>query len=653
MSNDAPPLDAAAQHARWKEELDAAQASLKPWHEKGANVVRRYRAETEDGATATHRLNLFTVNVQTQLAMLKGKVPSVSVERKYADAADDDARVAGEMLERLLNGDIEKKGDTFDTALSNALEDRMLPGLGQVRIRYEAEFEKVPGKAAIIRPDGGMLAPAVPESQRKTYECVHTDYVHWRDFAFSPARTWDEVRWVAFGNDMSLSEAEKRFGKEVAATIPVSSPKKSDKEEHKKTPWDRARVWEIWSRDDKTVYWFATGAGAILDSKPDPLRLERFFPCPRPLHATVTTDKFLPVPDYELACTLYEEINTLTLRIDLLMEAVTASGVYDGANTELGRLLGDAMTKGKNKLIPVDNWAALGEKGGLRGSIDWMPLDQVVNAITVLEQQRQNKKTDLYEVTGLSDILRGQGEGPGVTAAEQQIKARFASVRLQKLQDDLAAFASEVQSLKAEVIASHYDVATILEHSNAQHTEDAAMAPQAALLLKPTSAMYRVAVKPEAMSMQDMAQIRSERTEILTGLTALFQAIAPMMQMLPGSLEYMLRFGQWYVAGMRGASQIEGVFDDAIKAAQQAAQAPPQGQQPDPKLQAQMLKGQQEKEKAQAELQADLVRIDAEVEAKNRIEANQRQQNVMEAGQKALLSRAITPPSDGPGGMPK
>jgi hypothetical protein len=48
-------------------------------------------------------LNLFTANTQTLESLLFGKTPQVDVERKYADSADDIARVAAEILERLLN----------------------------------------------------------------------------------------------------------------------------------------------------------------------------------------------------------------------------------------------------------------------------------------------------------------------------------------------------------------------------------------------------------------------------------------------------------------------------------------------------------------------------------------------------------------------
>lgn len=645
---------------RWQKELELAHREVKSWHEDGSDIVKRYRADDGASGDTAHQLNLFTVNVQTQEGILKGRVPKVSVERRHADAADDEARVASEMLQRLLNADIERTGDTYDSALKNALQDRLLPGMGVGRVRYVVRFEEVPARQALIGANGEEIAPAVPATKRKTYECAHTDYVHWRDFRWKPSRTWDEVverGWVAFGNDMSRGALVDRFGGDVAGSVPLTSPTPKEREEDaKKDPLARARVWEIWDAATRKVFWVAEGASLVLDVEDDPLRLTRFFPCPKPLVGLTTTDKFIPTPDYELHRSLYERVDRLGQRIALLEEAIDVKGVFDGANMSIQRLLGDV--KGKDRLIPVNNWAMLAEKGGLKSSIDWFPLEQVVNALVVLGQQLQQAKNDLYEATGLSDIMRGQGEGPGVTLGEQQLKARFSSTRLQATQQEFANFASELQALKAEVIANLYDAETILQHANAEFMVDKEKAKAGASLIKDKYAYLRVVVKPEAVSMQDFAELRSEGTEVLQAITGLFQAAAPMVQAMPGSMKYVLRLGQWFMSRLRGASEAEGIFDDAIQEAEQAASAPQGQQAPDPKLLAQQMKGQQEKEKRQDELRADLVRIDAETQAKGQQEVQQREQNVMEAMQKQMLANALRPkeepgPVPGGGGAPR
>jgi hypothetical protein len=635
-------------HERWTKELSASHEELSDWHEEGKKIVAVFTVE--EGGKG---MNLFTVNVETQLSLLFGAgTPKVSVDRRYADASDDTARVASELLERSLNADLEKTGDSYATALENSLKDRMLPGCGQARVRYVAEFEDVPEKPALRGPDGAELAPMVPASKRKTYECVHTDYVHWKDFRWSPARVWDGgVRWVAFGSDLSLAQLTEKFGKEIAAGVPLSNGNPKDDEEAKrKDPLARARVWEIWDATTRKVFWHCDGAGACLRVEDDPLGLERFFPCPKPMFSLLSTSKVLPTPDYRVAKGLYEEVDSLTERISLLTEALKVAGVYDNRSEQIKRLLSE---KKENVLIAVDNWAAFGEKGGLRGSVDFMPLDQVVAAIAALQQQRMQAKQDLYEVTGLSDILRGQGQGPGVTLGEQELKAQFASARMQRVQGDVVRFASEIQALKAEVMAKHFDPETILKQANAEHMdEDPALLQQAAALIKSGDFHKRVVVQPESVSAQAFAQLSAEGSQLLQTIVSYMQAMGPLVQQIPGSLPFLLRMLQAHVAGSPAAKRFEGVLDQAIQAAEQMAQQAPQGQQ-DGKLQAQILKGQQEEQKQQRELQGDLVRIQAETAAKGQQESIQREQNVLEAAQKQILSQAMKPNGVGPtGGIP-
>ena len=126
------------------------------------------------------------------------------------------------------------------------------------------------------------------------------------------------------------------------------------------------------------------------------------------------------------------------------------------------------------------------------------------------------------------------------------------------------------------------------------------------------------------------------------------------MQQMPAAAPYLLQMLQWSFAGFRGASVIEGALDQAIAKAQQAASQPQAPAPPDPKLLAQQMKGQQDMQKVQAELQADVVRSRMEVEADAQREQNQAVWNVREQAQKQQISDAskvrlsgIMPPRGG------
>ena len=605
--------------ARWTDETAAARKFVEKWWKRSEKIVNLFVDDRSnslgDDDKGDTRLNLFNANTTTLQALLFGKTPKIEVGRRYADSQDNVARVAAEMLERVLNADLERSDDSTIEALHNSLQDRLMPGLGNARIRYEATLQKQPDTPAIMGHDGvTALAPVVPGAEIKVDEDARTDYAYWRDQLWSPCKTFDELRWWAFGADLSRERLIKRFGEATGRALPMTPEKKSDPTgERVRDPLATCRVWEIWSKERREVCWFVEGWTSILDCKPDPLGLDGFWPFPRPMFANLTTSKLLPTPDFVIAQDLYNEVNKLSTRITMLERTLAVRGVYDKNSDEVKRLVNEAM---ENELIGVDNWAMFAEKGGIKGHIDWLPLDQIVAALSALREVRTETMGLLFQVTGMSDIMRGQAAGVA-TATEQAIKARFASVRVQSLQDEFARFCTELQRIKAEVIAKHFDAATIIERSNIMRTPDAPMAQQAVELIKSHLYEYRIAVNPDSVSLPDMAALKAERFEFLTSLSTFFQMAQPIVTMMPAAMPFMLEVASWALASIKGGSEMQGVFDQAAAGlkAQLAAKAaqPPPPPPPDPKLEAAKVKAGAEQVKAHADVASTQLDMQAKV----------------------------------------
>jgi hypothetical protein len=607
----------------WFIEMKAADADQKRWQERGGKVERRFLddREGEQKGRGDTRVNLFTANVQTLRALLYGKTPNVDVKRRFSDPGDDQARLAGEILQRMLNMDIERDDDTYAEALENALSDRLLPGLGVVRCRYEAEFgeEEVPPK---LHPQtGAELAPGYKQQIKKS-EDVEVDYVHWRDFKWSPARTWDEVRWIAFRCPMTKDALAKRFGEELLKEIPmnargVGKPSTDPDDGEKNHPWSRAEVWEIWSKEHRKTFWWVEGCMKILDEKDDALGLEGFWPVPRPMFANLTTKKLIPTPDFTLAQDIYDEVDYVSTRITLLERAVAARGVYDKNSTEIKRLFNESM---ENDLIPVDGFAMFKEKGGLQAVVDWLPVEAFVQALDVLRGYRSELMQLLYQVTGMSDIMRGQSQS-GATATAEALKAKFASTRVQEFQNEFARFASDCQKIKAEIISKHFDVETIAERSNVQYMtgSDPQKAMEAIQLIKSSIYQYRVEVKPESVAMADMSAVKQERSEFLLAVSQFLQSSQPIVAGAPWAGPFLLQILQWAMAGFRGGATIEGVLDQMVTQAQQALIQSQQNPQPNPEMM-----------KVQAEMQADQQKMQMDMQAKQADMAHQQQKAQME-----------------------
>lgn len=581
---------------RWGTEIEASKKFLRKFHDSGERIVKRYldeRGDTGLGEGAS-KVNLFWSTVQVLLAQLYTKPPKADVSRTYFDADDDQARVAANILQRILN----KGGDDSleqENSFKLAIEDFLTVGLGQVWVRYELETEQVEMQG-VPDPMTGEIVNNVVEQVKEEDACV--DYVFWKDFFYSPARTWNEVRWVARRVYMTKDALTERFGEKIASEVPLIQRKGRSGEQNPVAfdPWDKAEVYEIWCKEHKAVYWYSPGCSVILDYKEDTLELEDFFPCPRPLMANVTTTKLLPRAMYVMAQDQFEELDEINTRITWLTRAAKVVGVYDKNADGVNRMLSQGS---ENQLIPVDNWAMFAEGGGIKGRVDFMPIDQVVNAIEKLRVYRQDKVQQIYEVLGISDIMRGNTRA-SETASAQQIKAQFGSARLQLQQVYVSDWAASAMRKRAEIICDLWQPESIVKASNIERTQDAQYVPQAIELLKNEgSRAYRIMIDTDAMATIDYAQERDAAVQFLQGLGAFVSQVTPMVERSPAAGPFLLKMLQWGVSKFRISREIESTLDQAIAAMTQAAQTPKQAP-PDPAI----VKAQMDNQTKMAEIQS-------------------------------------------------
>src|SRR5262249_15939417 len=135
------------------------------------------------------------------------------------------------------------------------------------------------------------------------------------------------------------------------------------------------------------------------------------------LMATHTTNNYLPRSDYQMMRDQYDEITELNTRITILEKALRVVGVYNKKNAEVARILSESR---ENDMIPVAQWAVLSEAGGLKGVVDWFPIEVVAEVLEKLQVQMAAKKEQLFELSGLSDIMRGT-TNPRETLGAQEL----------------------------------------------------------------------------------------------------------------------------------------------------------------------------------------------------------------------------------------
>lgn len=602
----------------WCKKIKDREAELKKsWWEFGDRIVDRYLDIRGDsvGEDQKRKYNMFWANVEIMKSALYATPPKPSVTRQNGDSKDDVARTAALMLQRILQIGVSKDASDMHAAFKYGVDDRLIPGLGQVWLRYDCDTEPTP---EVTDPITGMVL--TPAGEKIISEAAPCDYVHWRDFLWSPARVWEEVWWVGRRVWMKRKRFIKRFKQPAYDAIKSNYDNARNKGEDSVLPegfsQGRVEVFEIWCEDTNKVYFINKYADAILETVDDPLKLDDFFPCPKPLIATHTTNNFMPRADYTMAQDQYHELDVLNDRISILTRALRVVGMYDKEQEGLQNLL----SGNEFQMIPVSNWAMLGEKKGLAGVVDWFPIESISKVLGELMIQRQAVIGQIYELTSISDIMRG-ATSPRETAKAQTLKAQYSSVRLQLTQQDVARWVAHAMMIKAEIVCNHFQPEMIVEQSQIMQTESAKFASEAVKLLKNfRRAQYRIEVGEESLSMADYNAERELRTEYLTAVGQFLSQAAVLLQGKPEALPYLLRMVQWVTASFRGSSDIESVLDEAVQAATQ-----PVAPQPDPKAAAEQAKAaaQQQSDQLKVQIAQGQAQVDERIAAADR-ESNER-----------------------------
>jgi hypothetical protein len=615
----------------WYNRILSYERAFKKWEGRADKILKRYRDDSRTQNNPNARFNILYSNVQTITPAIFARLPRPDVTRRFKDN-DPIGRVACMMLERALEYELEHYSD-YKTAMDSAVFDRMIGGRGTAWVRYEphivADEQGLPEDGLQITEDTdedesneGMLSES-PE--RIDYECAPCDYVHYLDFGHSIGRTWEEVTWVYRKVYMNRDALVERFGDDLGYQIPLDTkPEEGKTYSQNQNMREQACIYEIWDKESGDVLWISKAMGKILDQKPDPLKLEDFWPCPRPLFSNVTTSNLEPIPDFTMYQDQAKELDTLADRIDGLINALKVRGVYDASASELNRLFSEGEN---NSLLPVKNWAAFAEKQGLKGAIDLVDITPFASALMSCYQAMEQVKSQIYEIMGIADIQRGQTD-PNETLGAQIIKSNNAAGRLKTMQHNVVNFATKILNIKAQIICRHFTEETIVRISGAAQLSDndKQLVPQALALLKDESAKnFRIEVTSDSMIYQDEMQEKQDRMEFLSAVGNFMQNIIPLGQnapeLVPMAME-MLKFG---VTGFKVGKGLEGLIDETADKLKEMAKQPRQPQ-PNPE----MMKIQAQSQAKQAEMQMNAQLEQAKMQQQMQVEQHKQEMQAQE-----------------------
>ena len=593
----------------WYNTIGQYERTFKEWEGRADKIVKRYRDDSRTRNNPNAKFNILWSNVQTITPAIFARLPRPDVSRRFRDN-DPIGRVASMMLERALDYEITHYGD-YKSAMNQSVNDRLLGGRGTSWVRYEphivgSEADDMPEDGLEITEDideaeteGGMYRE---DQERIEYECAPVDYVHWRDFGLTVARTWEEVTAVWRKVYLGRPALVERFGEDLGGRIPLDTKPETSKSFSEKMGEGakEACIYEIWDKTSGEVIWLSKSMGEILDTRADPLKLENFWPCPKPLFSTLTTDSLVPIPDFVLYQDQARQLDTLADRIDGFIQALKVRGVYDASEPSLARLFSEGEN---NTLLPIKNWNAFAEKQGMQGAINLVDIQPIAAALTMSYSAMDQVKGQIYEIMGIADIQRGQTD-PNETLGAQVIKSNNAAGRLKTMQHAVVDFATELLSIKAQIICNHFTDDTIVKISGAMQlsqTDQQYIQPALALLRDEAAKNFRIEVTSDSMIFQDEIQEKQDRMEFLSAIGSFMQQVIPAAQAVPEMTPMLMEMVKFAVTAFKAGKGLEGIIDEtADKFREQAKQAEGQPKPPTPEQQKLQMTMQLEQAKMQA-----------------------------------------------------
>ena len=641
------------------EEYDLAMKRTKDWHADANEIVKRYlsTSTSTNRGKGRHTHNILYSNTETQRPSLYNEKPIPDVRRRFRDK-DPVARRISEIAERCLSFTMDDYD--WDGLASDIVLDFLLVGRAMVRIRYKAEYNEVPEELEELFDYGAGMIPEGAEfdedrqvhfMRHEAYdevsdEKVYCELVQWDRFQHGSGRVWEELDWISFDHYFTLDEFEQNFPKyKESKDLQFGDSLEWNKYNgQNKTVYDqrkdasvlkKIKIIEFWYKPTKEIFFVAEKDKKIVKKEDDKLEIKNFFPCPKPVYTIDSTSDLVPVPEFMIYKDQADELDKVTQRIQKVVQAIKARGVYD-PSLGIERL----FSEDDNKLIAADNTSRFVEGGGLANGIWMLPIEIYGNVLDRLYQSREQIKMVIYEIIGLSDIVRGTSD-PRETKGAQQIKSQWATTRIRRKQYLLQKYFRDILRMKAEVISNLFSPETVEKMTGLSFEVEGDIDPQ-------TQQRGILSSREQTIEVMQDDITRNYRIDVETDST-----IAGMLEADQQNITRLLQGIAQYVQGMgaavgsgfippKSATQIllAGIrkfkfgreVEDAIEAI--GDQPPPNQDRPDPEVEKQkalleikkaelqlkqqemQMKGQLKQQESQAEMQLDQQEAQTEMQMK-------------------------------------
>lgn len=702
-----------ARLAKYWREISAYNSTASDWKEQSEKIVKLYLDQIKT-AGSPRRFALLWSNTETLKPAIYGKTPTVLCSRRYKDP-DPVGRIAAELLERATNTTFDLYN--VDEVFRMVRDDRLLTARGQAWVRYEASFESVNTPADEPETDDAATEnePDDAPDEADTYdrvsgEKVCVDYVSWPDFGHNVTGTWKDVWLVWRKVYKTKEEVEERFDKgEDKVSDKLTYQAQTNDDGKGESAEKQACIYELWDSKAKQTIFISRDYNKIIEEGDPPLKFRDFFPCPEPCYGSKTGKSLIPTPDYRYYQDQANEIDDLTDKIANLTEYlivrafVPAGPSADGSDAVriMIETLQGAITTNKSVFVPVESWAGFTDKGGAGKLIDWLPLDMVMIALKGAVETRNQLIQDVYQITGIADILRGETD-PNETLGAQELKAQTGTRRIKNAKDDLARFCCDIAQLVAEVIADQFQPQTIAEMTGFKYQppmlppqmvgqamppaqmlpgspqmpwQGPGQAPQMPPQTQPGAPLaaqdpsvggqgqspsgqtfddavmkllrndkmrgFLIDIETDSTIQPDEDAEKQRRTEFLTAVGGFIQQAAEPLQLMPALTPMISEMLLFMVRGFRAGRNLEEVIEKSLQQLGQQLTQAQQNPKPDPKMQIEQVKAQAIQAKTQAAMQVNQQKVQGQMALNQQDIQIKQQELVMKQQELAMEQRKL------------
>ncbi len=527
------------------DEISASRKREKDYRKDAAETVKIYEADKKQ----EYKFNILYANTETLSPALYNATPRPLVERRFKDADPLGAtcsKVTQRLVEYLADSN-DQDYPSFDDLMQDAVLSALVPGRGVTKFKYEAEIKKTPieGKKDEF-------------NEEVTYETVCGQEFPWDRVLYGYARRWKDVPWAAYEHTFTPDEMEDNFGPEIAKKVQYSESEK-DGDEEKADHWGSrtkdsegvklCTVYEVWDKGKKRVLFISPGyKEAPLRETPDPLELSGFFPQPKPLQFFKKIKSLIPTTLYAQYEEQAKELNRVTMRINRIVTMLKVRGAFDKRLAGLDKIL----QADDGVMTPLESTMMIGEAANLEKALWLVPIEKLVTVLQQLLLHRDQVKKIIFELTGIADVVRGSSAA-SETLGAQQIKERWGSIRLRRMQKEVQRYCKDAYRIIAEIAVKKLAPATVAGMTGiqlpteqqkaslmAQVPPGTPLPPQLAqtptwevvlqALKSDLTRRYKIDIETNSTVDIDVTEDKKDMNELMAGISQFLNGVAPLIQ---------------------------------------------------------------------------------------------------------------------------